>query len=316
MTDASPGPEYRLDPLTREWVLVVGNRQGRPNLPARDCPFCPGGLEAPEAYDAFAFPNRWPALAPGDPVDLDGLAAAGTTRALGVGAAEVVLYSPEHDGSLATIGAAGVRRVIDLWAERSAALLARPEVRTVLVFENRGAEVGATIPHPHGQIYGLGLITPVQRREAEVAGAHGCAICSELPAEIATGARVVRDGGAWVATVPFAASYPYALLLAPRAHVGSLADLDDDARDGLAAALVDVVGRYDRLFGAPFPYMMWIHQETDPAGAAPGNHLHVHFAPPLRAAGVTRYVAAAEVGTGTLQNPVTPEAAAADLRRA
>lgn len=316
MTDAAPGPEYRLDPLTREWVLVVGNRQGRPNLPTSDCPFCPGGLEAPVAYDAFAFPNRWPALAPGDPVDLDGLAAAGTTHAPGVGAAEVVLYSPEHDGSLATIGPAGVRRVVDLWAERTTTLLARPEVRTVLVFENRGAEVGATIPHPHGQIYGLGLVTPVQRREAEVAATHGCAICTGLPSEVADGSRVVHDGGEWVAGVPYAAAYPYALLLAPRTHVGSLSDLDDRARDGLAAALIDVVGRYDRLFDAPFPYMMWIHQETDPAGPAPGNHLHLHFAPPLRAAGVARYVAAAEVGTGTLQNPVTPETAAAHLRGA
>lgn len=313
---ATPGPEYRLDPLTREWVLVVGNRQARPNLPTTDCPFCPGGLEAPEAYDAYAFTNRWPSLAPGDPIDLDGLAATGTTHAPGVGAAEVVLYSPQHDGSLATIGIDGVRRVVDLWAERTTALLARPEVRTVLVFENRGPEVGATIPHPHGQIYGLGLITPVQRREAEVTADHGCAICATLPAELADGARVVHDGDEWVATVPYAAPYPYALLLTPRTHVGSLADLDDAARDGLAAALVDLVGRYDRLFDATFPYMMWIHQETDPPTAAPGNHLHLHFAPPLRAPGVARYVAAAEVGSGTLQNPVAPEVAAAHLRDA
>ena len=315
--DLTPaGPEYRLDPLTREWVLVVGNRQARPNLPATDCPFCPGGLEAPEAYDAYAFTNRWPSLTPGAPIDLDGLAADGAVRAPGVGAAEVVLYSPEHDGSLATIGVAGVRRVVDLWAERTTELLARPEVRTVLVFENRGPEVGATIPHPHGQIYGLGLLTPVQRREAEVTAAHGCALCTALPDDVADGVRVVHDGGEWVATVPYAAPYPYALLVAPRTHIGSLADLDDASRDGLAAALVDIVGRYDRLFDATFPYMMWIHQETDPATAAPGNHLHLHFAPPLRAPGVARYVAAAEVGTGTLQNPIAPEVAAAQLRDA
>jgi UDPglucose--hexose-1-phosphate uridylyltransferase len=311
VNDPAPGPEYRLDPLTREWVLVVGHRQTRPNLPSTDCPFCPGGLEAPEDYEVRAFENRWPSLAPGAPVDLDDLAAHGATSAPGVGAAEVVLYSPEHDGSLATIGAAAVRRVIDLWAERTTELLARPEVRTVLVFENRGPEVGATIPHPHGQIYGLGLVTPVQRREAEVAGLHGCALCADD-----AGPRTVRDDGEWVTSVPYAAAYPYALLLAPRTHVGSLADLDDRARDGLAAALVEVVARYDRLFDATFPYMMWIHQETDPPAPGPGNHLHVHFAPPLRAAGVARYVAAAEVGTGTLQNPVAPETAAAHLREA
>ena len=113
-----------------------------------------------------------------------------------------------------------------------------------------------------------------------------------------------------------ASPYPYGILLAPRRHVGSLPDLDDAARDGLAAALVDLVARFDRLFDAVFPYMMWIHQETVPAAPAPGNHLHLHFAPPLRAPGVARYVAAAEVGSGVLQNPVTPEDAARHLRDA
>ena len=202
-------------------------------------------------------------------------------------AAEVVLYTSEHTGSLATIGVDGVRAVVDLWAERTVELMARDEVQYVLVFENRGAEVGATISHPHGQIYGFPAVPPLPRREAEVAAHQGCPLCTLVPAEVAADERIVHDGGDWIAHVPFAAGYPFATLLAPRTHVEDLPSLDDDGRDGLAAALVDIVGRYDRIYDEPLPYLMWIH---------PGVHLHVHFAPMHRAPGVLRYVASAEVG--------------------
>jgi UDPglucose--hexose-1-phosphate uridylyltransferase len=218
-----------------------------------------------------------------------------------------VLYTSEHVGSLATIGVSGVRDVVDLWAERTAALIARPEVEYVLVFENRGAEVGATISHPHGQVYGFPGVPPQAAREAAVAAAAGCRLCALVPAEVGTGSRVVHDGGDWVAHVPFAAGHPFATLLAPRRHVTDLAGLDDAGRDGLAAALVDVVGRYDRLYAEPLPYLMWVHQ---------GVHVHVHFAPPHRAPGVLRHVASAEIGAAMLFNPVAPEDAAAQLRRA
>jgi UDPglucose--hexose-1-phosphate uridylyltransferase len=307
--------ELRLDPLTREWVAIVADRQGRPNLApvAGDavdgCPFCVGGTEAPEPYTVRAFENRWPAFVPGDPVDVDGALAAGAgfTAVPARGAAEVVLYSPAHSGSLATIGLEQVRAVVDLWAERTSALLARPEIEYVLVFENRGALVGATIPHPHGQIYAFPFVPPVPRSEAEVAAEHGCPLCSAVADERSAGERVVRDDGGWLTYVPFASAYPYGTVLAPHEHVEDLPSLAAASRDGLARALADVVGRYDRLFGAEMPYLMWIH---------PGVHVHVHFAPPLRAPGVPRFVASGEVGSGTFGNPVAPEAAAARLRSA
>lgn len=288
--------EFRHDALTGEWVAISGARQGRPNLPATDCPFCIGGLEAPEPYEVKAFPNRWPIFSPGEPVDFAG------ERVPGRGAAEVVLYTPDHDATMASLGVAGVRRVVDLWAERTEALLARPEIEYVLVFENRGAEVGATIPHPHGQIYAFPFVPPLPAREAEVAAADGCALCPAPPEEL-----VVHSGRGWRGWVPFASGWPYGTLIAPEAHVAGVPDLDDAGRDGLAAALVDVLGRYDRLFDRPFPYTMWIH---------PGVHLHVHVAPPLRAAETMRFVAAGELGSGTLTNPVEPEAAAEALRNA
>ncbi|HEX3806501.1 MAG TPA: hypothetical protein VHV52_06945 [Gaiellaceae bacterium] len=288
--------QLRRDPLTGEWVGIAGARQGRPNRPAEECPFCVGGLEAPEPYEVKAFPNRWPMFAPGPPVELTGSVVPAR------GASEVVLYSPDHDASLSSLGVAGARRVVDLWAERTEELLARPEVEYVLVFENRGADAGATIPHPHGQIYAFPFVPPVPAREAEIAAREGCPICAEDP-----GARLVNEIGDWRAWVPFASAHPYGMLLAPRRHVDGLPALDDEERDGLAAALVDALGRLDRLFDRPFPYMLWLHH---------GFHLHVHVAPPRRSAETLRYVAAGEVGSGTLTNPVVPEDAAAELRSA
>jgi UDPglucose--hexose-1-phosphate uridylyltransferase len=314
-----PQGELRFDPLTREWVNVVGHRQQRPNLPEAGCPFCVGGLEAPEPYTVRWFPNRWPALAPGHPVDLDDALAKELTRLPAVGASEVVLFSPDHDESLGTLPVAQVRRVVDLWAARTEELLARPEIEYVLVFENRGREVGATIDHPHGQIYGYPFVPPTPARELAVAGEFGCAVCAELEHECTEETRLVTSAGDWVAWVPYAAGYAYGMRLAPRTHTGSLTTLDDSSRDDLAALLVDALGRYDRLWAAPdvqarVPYLLWFHQ----AGATRDDawHVHAHIAPPWRAAGIQRYIASGEIGSGTLSNPVAPEAAAQALRDA
>jgi UDPglucose--hexose-1-phosphate uridylyltransferase len=310
-----PQGELRFDPLTREWVNIVGHRQARPNLPDTGCPFCVGGLEAPDSYAVRWFPNRWPAFAPGPAVDL----AVGADTLPAAGACEVVLFSPEHSQSLSTLPVAQVRAVVDLWAERTAALLARPEVAYVLVFENRGREVGATIDHPHGQIYGYPFVPPVPAREGEVARTGGCPVCAEVEHELADGARIVTTAGDWAAWVPYASPYAYGMRLAPRTHLGSLPALAAGLRDDLASLLGDALGRYDRLWPPPepgylFPYLLWFHQA--PAAGGEEWHVHAHLAPPLRAPGVQRYVASGELGSGTLSNPVVPEVAARALRDA
>jgi UDPglucose--hexose-1-phosphate uridylyltransferase len=236
-----------------------------------------------------------------------------------VGAAEVVLFSPEHRKSLATLGQAQVRKVVDVWAARTEALLARDEVEYVLVFENRGREVGATIDHPHGQIYGYPFVPPVPAREAAVAREQGCQVCAEVRAQLDNGARVVAQHGDWVAYVPYASPYPYGMRFAPMTHVPSLPALDAESRDDLAALLRDALGRYDRLWPAPsadylFPYLLWFHQA--PAAGGAESHVHAHTAPPLRAPGVQRFVASGELGSGTLANPVAPDDAARALRDA
>lgn len=315
------GAELRFDRLSGEWVSIVGNRQARPNLPSGGCPFCVGGLEAPEPYDVKAFVNRWPAYVPGPAIDVAAAEAAGIDRLDAIGASEVILYSPQHDASLGSLGAEQIRKVIDLWAERTEALLARDEVRYVLVFESRGAEVGATIHHPHGQLYAFPFVPPAAEREARRTLETGeCVVCAELARERVAGERMVVDHGSWAAWVPFASGYPYGVVVTSTKHVGGFGDLLPEDRDQLAGLLADVLARYERLWdddpkrGDIFPYLMWVHQA--PAAGGDEWHLHFHFAPPHRAPGVLRHVAAGEVGAGLLSNPVVPEHAAAELRNA
>ncbi len=312
--------ELRFDPMTHEWTNIVGHRQARPNLPEAGCPFCVGGLEAPQPYDVRWFTNRWPAYAPAQPIDLAAASAAGVTVVAAAGTTEVVLFSPEHDASLASLPHAHVRKVIDLWADRTEALYRRDDIEYVLIFENRGAEVGATIHHPHGQIYGFGFLPPVVEQEAEVSRKHGCSVCADLQYEIESGARIVFESSSWVAYVPFASPHPYGVRIVARDHVDDFPSLASESRDGLAVALRDVLGRYDRLWiddplrSATFPYLLWFHQA--PKRHAGEYHLHAHTAPPQRGPGVQRYIASAERGGGTLSNPVIPEDAAATLRNA
>lgn len=271
------------DELSGIEVEVIASRQGRPNLPAASCPFCPGGIEAPDPYDVRWFANRWPALPDGR--------------------CEVVLYTSQHDATFASLGVDGAERVVDLWAKRTAALGAREDVAYVLVFENRGPEVGATIAHPHGQIYAFDHVPDAPL--AELDGAHACALCGDHE-------HLVREGEDWSTWVPTAATWPYELRVAPRAHVADLPSLGD--RRAMAAALVDATRRLDALFDAPMPYMLWIHQRPTDGGAWPSAHLHVHIAPLLRAPGTPRFVAAGELGSGVFFNPVDPRDAAAALR--
>ena len=278
-----PG-DLRVDIHTGAVTFVVASRQERPNLPSLTCPFCPGGLEAPELYEVRWFKNRWPSMPNGR--------------------CEVVLtrLSTTRPWSL---GVSGARKVIDLWAERSAALGARDDIDYVLVFENRGADVGATITHPHGQIYAFDFVPEVPARELQRGGMVGN-----------PGERMVARAPGWQAWVPEAPTFPYALVLGPDADVPDLPSLDDAGRAGLAQLLVDVLERLDRLFDAPTPYMLWIHQRPFDGGRWPQARVHVEIVSPWRTAGVQRYVAAGELGSGVYSNPVAPEDAARALREA
>ena len=287
----TPSTPDRVDPLTGDTTHIVARRQGRPNLPSAGCPFCPGGIEAPEPYDVRWFTNRWPAL-DGD-------------------RAEVVLYTSDHDASFASLGPVGARKVVDLWADRTAALGARDDVAYVLVFENRGPEVGATIAHPHGQIYGYDIVPPRALVELErgrrdrVARPRGARRSpGDRPRRLAGVGAVGRDLAATSWSWPRSTRWP----TCRRSTTGG--------RDELGAVLVDALGRLDRLFDEPMPYMLWFHQRPTDGGDWPSAWLHAHVVPINRSAGTPRFVAAAELGGQVYFNPVDPDDAARALRDA
>lgn len=284
------GIDQRTDPLTGTTTYVVQKRQGRPNLPSTDCPFCVGGVEAPEPYDVRWFPNRWPAL----PAER----------------AEVVLYSPDHEATFWGLGTEQVVKVIDLWAERTAVLGARDDVDYVLVFENRGPEVGATIRHPHGQIYAFDHVPTLPAQQIE----RGTQL--DRPAD--GDDRFISAFGSFRSWVPLASPFPYALRLASLDKPRSLVELGPSERRDLADTLIDALERFDRLFDTRTPYMLWVHQEpTDgKSPRRPASQMSIDIVTPWRSAGVMRFVAAGELGSGEYFNPVVPEEAAARLRAA
>src|SRR5215472_11706526 len=226
-------PGLRVDPLTRALVVVTPWRQDRPNLPESGCPFCPGGLEAPGPYGTAWIPNRWPALAGGRH--------------------EVILHSPDHGASFPALGVPGTARVIELWSARTAELGARADVSYVLVFQNRGRAIGATIDHPHSQILAFNLVPPIATAELSQAA---CDLCRDPDERL-----MVARHPAWLARVPWAPSWPYEVLI---------------------SALVDCLRRVERLFGAAVPYMLWVHQRPATGQDWPAAHLHLHLAPWLR----------------------------------
>lgn len=285
MSDDAPRLDTRVDRHLRTVVHVVRARQGRPNLPSAGCPFCVGGLEAPDPYEVRAFPNRWPAL--------------------GAGRCEVVLYTPDHDATFSSLGTSGARRVIDLWADRTTALRAEEGVQFVLVFENRGPEVGATIAHPHGQIYAFDHVP--SRPARRLAGGWR--------PDPAPGDRLVLAHEGWQVVAQHAPVFPISLSIEPLARIVDLPAMAGADRDALAHVLVDLLGRLDRLYDRPLPYMMWLHQAPSGGARVDGEPwFQIEIVSPWRSAGVPRYIAAAEVACEEYFNPVAPDDVAARLR--
>ena len=265
-------------------VHIVADRQHRPNLPTKDCPFCVGGREAPLPYDVLSFPNRWPAL--------------------GEGYCEVVLYSQHHDATLHSIGATAVRSVIDLWADRTTALRSLPHGEHVMVFENRGAEIGATISHPHGQIYAF---DHVPHRSAQQLKAGW--IPEADPAD-----RLIYRNEYWTIYTEHASVFPINIRLAPTQCFPDIPSLSDEYRTDLASIIVKLFAALDNLFETALPYMMWFNQAPRQSQNWPTAWLNMEIVSPWRAAHVPRYIAAVEVATQEYFNPVDPADVAARLR--
>lgn len=295
--------ERRWNPQRNEWVLVAAARQSRTFLPQRAaCPLDPSrpdhSTEIPASrFGAAVFENRFPAMSP----------------AGGGGVCEVVVYTDAHEGSFASLPAASLERLVEVWTDRYRDLGARPDVRYVYIFENRGEQVGVTLHHPHGQIYGYPFIPPVAELELK-RRASRCAQCALIKDELEDGRRLVARRGGVVAYVPAYARWPYEVHVSTAAHRACLTDLVRATRITLVNVMQRVVQVYDRLFGVPMPYMMVIHQQPTDGRSHPQAHLHVEFYPILRDSGKLKYLAGSESGAGVFINDTLAEASAARLR--
>ncbi|MCV7092898.1 galactose-1-phosphate uridylyltransferase [Mycobacterium interjectum] len=315
--------QLRFDRSTGQWVIVAALRQDRTYKPPADqCPLCPGptGLTsevpAPD-YDVVVFENRFPSLSDaGQPVSVP--ADAGFVSAPARGRCEVICFSSDHAGSFAALQPAHARLVVEAWRHRTAELMATPGVEQVFCFENRGEEIGVTLTHPHGQIYGYPFLTPrtatLLARAREHRMRHGGNLFADLLArEVADGARIVARTELFTAFVPFAARWPVEVHIYPNRFVHNLVELDDDELDGLVRVYLDVLGRFDRMYSGPLPYISALHQFTDTEGQDDG-YFHIELMSIRRSATKLKYLAASESAMDAFISDVTPEAVAQRLR--
>jgi UDPglucose--hexose-1-phosphate uridylyltransferase len=300
-------PEIRWDPFVGENVVVAAQRQDRTFLPPADqCPLDPSApgrlteIPAP-SYDVVVFENRFPSLR--EPH----------------GRCEVVCFSSDHDGSFATLSPQRVRTVMAAWIDRTETLGALPGVQQVYCFENRGEEIGVTLHHPHGQIYAFPFVAPRTARMIEQAAAYaggGNLFDDQVAAELADGRRVVARNEHWVAFVPQAARWPFEVRIFPLTQrVPDLPALSATARDAFGPLYLDVLRRFDGLFGKPAPYIAAWHQApVRDERARNGFAAHLQVFSVRRAAGKLKYLAGTESGMGVWINDVVPEEAARRLR--
>ncbi len=335
--DPTRHPHRRLNPLTGEWVQVSPHRLQRPwqgqieeaatdERPTYDpaCYLCPGNARAggarnPAYTDTFVFTNDFAAVLPDTPPAPEPAAGpAGLLRAQTVpGTARVICFSPRHDLTLPEMEVGAIRKVIETWVEQTTDLGC--QYRWVQLFENKGALMGCSNPHPHGQIWGIDALPnePAkedrqQRHYHEAQGRPLLLDYTEL--ESAEGERVVDANGEWLAVVPYWAIWPFELLLLPRRHVARLPDLGERERQSLAEMLKRLLIRYDNLFNSSFPYSMGWHGA--PFAPGPQDHwqLHAHFLPPLlRSATIRKFMVGYEL-LAEAQRDLTAEQAAARLR--
>jgi UDPglucose--hexose-1-phosphate uridylyltransferase len=336
MLDWNKDPHRRYNPLDREWVLVSPHRTNRPwqgqvetvarqDQPKYDpeCYLCPGnaragGVRNPDYSSTFVFDNDFAALLPSTPdarFDEGGLLVAEAEP----GVSRVICFSPHHDLSVPQMDRAALRGVVDAWTAQYQDLGSTPWINHVQIFENRGAVMGASNPHPHGQVWATRSVPDRPLRECQSQGAyleahHRCLLCDYLALERERGERIVCENATFTALVPFWAVWPFETMVLARRHIASMSDLTSEERDGLADILKRVTSRYDNVFSAPFPYTMGFHQQPTDGLPHPEWHMHAHYEPPLlRSATVRKFMVGFEM-LATPQRDITPETAAARLR--
>ena len=317
--------ELRYNPLLGEWLATATHRQDRTFLPPADfCPLCPTKpgkfpTEVPEPdYDIVSFENRFPSLKriPEKPaIESDGIYKVEPS----LGVCEVVLYSPNHNTSLAAEPVERIHKLVRVWRDRFETLELHSFVKYVFIFENKGEAVGVTLHHPHGQIYAYPFVPPVVAKELVQTEKyfnenHRCLLCDVLDKELEVKDRVIASNDSFAAYIPFFARYPYEVHISSRRHLQAFSDLSVAEERGLAGILKQVLAAFDRLFDRSFPYIMAIHQRPSDGGEYDHYHFHIEFYPPMRTAEKLKYLAGSEAGAGMFINDTLPETTAERLR--
>jgi UDPglucose--hexose-1-phosphate uridylyltransferase len=331
-------PHRRFNPLGNEWVLVSPHRTARPwqgevelastvAEPAYDpkCYLCPGneragGICNPQYSSTFVFDNDFAALKPDtarDRLDVEnkGLLVAESEA----GICRVICFSPRHDLTLATMKPTEIEPVVNAWIEQFRELSGLEEINHVQIFENRGAMMGASNPHPHCQIWATASIPEEPAKELatqkDYLKAKGnCLLCDYVALERKERVRVVCENDGFVAVVPFWAVWPFEVLICSRRHFGSMSEFEPEQVRSLAAMLQQITSTYDKVFSVPFPYSMGFHQSPTDGAEYPEWHFHAHFYPPLlRSATIRKFMVGFEM-LGTPQRDITAESVAERLR--
>ncbi|HZY73880.1 MAG TPA: UDP-glucose--hexose-1-phosphate uridylyltransferase [Edaphobacter sp.] len=337
---AQKNPHRRYNPLRRDWVLVSPNRtqrpwQGQMEKPVvaaaltydPNCYLCPGNMRAGGARtdkytSTYVFENDYAALKldtprfSSDEDDKGILVAEGES-----GVCRVICFSPRHDLTLAKMAVPEIRTVVDVWAEQYRELGARDDISYVQVFENRGAMMGASNPHPHGQIW-ASLSIPNEvvaegKGQSSYFEERGCCLlCAYREMEVRLQERVVAANTSFIAVVPYWAVWPFEVMILPLRHIADLEGMTDAERDDFAAMLQAVTSTYDKVFDTPFPYSMGLHPQPCDGSEHPYWHFHAHFYPPLlRSATIRKFMVGFEL-LGSPQRDITAESAAETLRQA
>ncbi|MEG0833421.1 MAG: galactose-1-phosphate uridylyltransferase [Oscillospiraceae bacterium] len=313
--------ELRWNPILKDWVMVAGNRQSRPQMPRDWCPFCPGSGRVPEAYDVYRYPNDFPALSENPPMPDDVSSDELFLTAESYGKCEVLLYSPEHNGTVAKLSDEHVHKLARMWRDVFSEMKSDPKIKYSYIFENRGAVVGVTMPHPHGQAYGYPFVPKKLEQELESAveyygEKHSCIFCDLLEAEKKDGRRVIFENEHFTVYVPFFSQLTYGVYVCANEHVSQMSN---SQLDSLGETVRSVNGMYDSLFDTCFPYMMCMHNAPVNTGISDvenAYHFHIEFMPPMRSASVQQFMASSESGAGAWCNPNCPEQKAQELKAA
>jgi len=336
MSNLSQSPHRRWNPLRRSWVLVSPHRTQRPwqgevgkTAPAAgpaydpECYLCPrnkraGGAVNPPYQSVFSFVNDYSALLPDSPT-IEAPPSPLLTAEPARGICKVLCFHPDHSLTVARMTRDEIRPVIDAWVNEYQELGSTDWIEYVQIFENRGAMMGASNPHPHCQIWATGFVPDEPAAETAAQSEHlartgCCLLCDYLQSERAAGERIVFENDHFTALVPWWAVWPFEVMLLSRRHAAAMPEFSGDERDALADALKRLTTRYDNLFQTSFPYTMGYHQSPTDGKAHPEWHFHAHCFPPLlRSATVRKFMVGFEM-LAMPQRDITPESAAGRLR--